>query len=578
MIRKITLLVLVASFTSAFSQNLNFINNADKSIARGGSSSSKDQSNDIVYVANGFSTDQTYTSEIEAYNFYEDLWYIYTPSTPTIAKRYGNMEILGNTMYLFNGTTSTGVNNKLEQLNLETGVLTENTTLNPNPVFSAGSSLWGDYIISFGGCSSNFNAQYSKKLYKIAPWGEWTELADMPVGLQTKGEVVYDSNFNSKLYVFGGYSETNATTENFESVTAGSDIALTDWINVAETGTKLYKGRTFTANKYAEITAFDTVIANRQPSNISWLVSSPITAISSDQVFLNFETKDGFNNGATLQVYLITNWTGDITTSTKTLLNANIANGSTAGYATDFTFSGNVPLTGDLSNFRIGFKYVGGYAPTPKTTTYHIDNIRVYKAKYSNNIYIYDFVSNQWTTSNTVLPISLSAYAVAKGELADTKLFITGDYSNQTFTGVYDTTNDTFTTLTQTNMIGRRNHTSEIWQDKLFIFGGNTTPFISSCLASTQNADLSALLNTAPLNSLSELKVYPNPVNTSFNLSLFNQIIDSVTIYNTFGQVVLKKTLNLNEGTLDVADLPAGTYLVKVTSNETVKTIKIIKE
>ena len=576
MIRKITLLVFLASFTSGFSQNLNFINKADKLIPRGGSASSKDQSNDIMYVTNGFSTDQPYTSEIEAYNFYEDLWYLYTPSTPTIAKRYGNMEILGNTMYLFNGLTNTGANNKLEQLNLDTGVLTQNTTLNPNPVFSAGSSVWGDYLISFGGCSSNFNAQYSKKLYKIAPWGEWTALADMPVGLQTKGEVVYDSNFNAKLYVFGGYSETNATTENFESVTSGSNIALTDWINVAEVGTKVYKGATFTANKYAQITAFESVVANQQPTNISWLVSNPITALSSDQIFLNFDTKDGFNNGATLQAYLINNWTGDITTSTKTLLTANISNGTTTGYAADFTFSGNVPLTGDLSNFRIGFKYVGGYTPTPKTTTYQIDNVRVYKAKNSNTIYIYDFASNQWTTSNITLPISLSAYAVAIGELTDSKLYITGDYTNQTFTGVYDTVNDTFTTLTQTNMIGRRNHTSEIWQDKLFIIGGNTTPYTSSSLVSTQSADLPTL-TSASFGINTALKLYPNPVKNSFNLS-FDKEISTASIYNLLGQEVLIKSINANEGTIDVSTLAPGTYLVKIISNEEVKTTKIIKE
>ena len=90
MIRQITLLVLLTTFTSVLSQNLNFINKADKLIARGGSASSKDQSDDIMYLTNGFSTDQPYTTEIEAYNFYEDLWYLYTPSTPTIAKRYGN--------------------------------------------------------------------------------------------------------------------------------------------------------------------------------------------------------------------------------------------------------------------------------------------------------------------------------------------------------------------------------------------------------------------------------------------------------------------------------------------------------
>lgn len=576
MIRKMILMAIFASTASAFSQNLNFINKANKLIARGGSASSKDQSDDIMYVTNGFSTDQPYTSEIEVYNFYEDLWYNYTPSTPTIAKRYGNMEIVGNTMYLFNGSTDTGTNNKLEQLNLGTGILTQNTTLNPNPVFNAGSSVWGDYIISFGGCSNNFNAQYSKKLYKIDPMGNWVALADMPVGLQTKGEVVYGNGSNSKLYAFGGYSETNATTENFETVTVGSNIALTDWINVAETGTKLYKGRTFAANKYAEITAFETIVANQQPTNVSWLISNSITAVSTDQVFLNFNTKDGYNNGATLQAYLITNWTGDISTSTKTLLEATIASGTTAGYAANFTFSGNIPLTGDLSNFRIAFKYVGGYAPTVKTTTYQIDNVRVYKTNYSNNIYIYDFASNQWTTSNTVLPISLSAYAVAKGELTDTKLYITGDYSNQTFTGVYDTANDTFTTLTQTNMIGRRNHTSEIWQNKLFLFGGNTTPFISSSLVSTQSADLPTLASEL-FTTNEELKICPNPVKNSLYLSFDNEM-STVSIFNLVGQEVLSKEINATNATIAISHLASGTYIVKVTSNEKVHTSKIIKE
>lgn len=552
---KITLLVVLATFTTAFSQNLNFTNKPNKLISRGGSVSSKDQSNDIMYVVNGYSTDQQMTSEIEAYNFYEDLWYSYTPSPVTIAKKYPNMEIMGNTMYIFNGLTSTGINDKLEQINLDSGALTINTTLNPNPVYSSGSSIWGDYIVTFGGCSNQFNAQYSKKLYKVTPWGEWIQLADMPVGLETKGEVVYDSSFNTKLYVFGGYRETNATAENFETVTVGNTIAITDWINVAETGTKLFKGVSFGANKYAQFSAFEGVVANQQPSNIGWLISNPMTALSSDQVFLNFDTKDGFNNGATLQAYLITNWTGDITTSTKTLLNANIANGTTTGYAVDFTGSGNIPLSGNLSNFRIAFKYVGGYAPTPKTTTYQIDNVRVYKSSISNNIYIYDFASNSWTTSNTTLPISLSAYAVAKQGLLDTKLYITGDYSNQTFAGVYDTTNDTFTSLTQTNMIGRRHHASEIWSDKVYIFGGNTTSSISSSLASTQSAALPTLASES-FTSSTELKMYPNPANDVLH---FDADLKNIAIYTIDGKKINMEQLN---NTLDVSKLTKGIYLV----------------
>jgi Secretion system C-terminal sorting domain len=569
---KITLLVVLASFSTAFSQNLNFTNKPDKLIPRGGSASSKDQSNDIMYVVNGYSTDQQVTSEIEAFNFYEDLWYLYTPSIPTIAKKYPNMEIMGNTMYIFNGLTSTGINNKLEQLNLDSGVLTVNTILNPDPVYSGGSSVWGDYIVSFGGCSNQFNAQYSKKLYKIAPWGEWTALADMPVGLETKGEVVYDSSFNSKLYVFGGYKETNATTEKFDNASVGDNIAFPDWINVTEAGTKVYKGRLFNSNRYAEISAFDSNVANQQSSNISWLITNSITAMGSDQIFLNFDTKDGFNNGATLQAYLITNWTGDITTSTKTLLNSNIASGTTAGFATNFTGSGNIPLSGDLSNFRIGFKYVGGYAPTPKTTTYQIDNVRVYKSTISNNIYIYDFASNSWTTSNTTLPISLSAYAVAKQGLYDTKLYITGDYSNQTFAGVYDTTNDTFTSLTQTNMIGRRHHASEIWQDNLFIFGGNTTSSIASSLASTQSADLPTLASETFV-STTELKMYPNPATDVLH---FENEQKNISVYTIDGKEIKVEQPNK---TLDISKLTKGIYLVVAEDqNGKISQSKLIKK
>ena len=570
--KKITILLMLASINATFSQNLNFINKADKPISRAGSASSIDQANDNIYIVNGFSSTQQTTSEIEKYNLYENTWSLFPTSPSTISKKYGNMEIITNTMYLFNGLTSTGINDKLELVNLDNGTLTVNSTLNPNPVYSGGSSVWGDFLVTFGGCSNQFNAIYSKKLYKIAPWGEWTALADMPVGLETKGEVISGTGSNSKLYVFGGYNETNSTNENFQNITSGTDLAITDWVNVAETGTKLYKGLNFGTNKYAQFSAFESVVANQQASNISWLITNPMTALSTDQVFLNFETKDGYNNGATLQAYLITNWTGNITTSTKTLINANIANGTTTGYAVDFTASGNIQLTGNLSNFRIGFKYVGGYSPSPATTTYQVDNVRVYKTHVSNNIYIYDFASNTWSTSNTVLPQSLSAYAVAKGDATDTKLYITGDYSNQTFTGFYDTASNQFTSLTQTNMIGRRHHTSEVWNNNLFIFGGNTSPSISSCLSSAQSAAIPTLTSDVfVLND--DLKIYPNPVT---DILYFDSNLKSISIYALDGKKIAVEPIN---NTLDVSNLTNGFYVVVTEDqNGKINNSKLIKK
>ena len=557
MIRKITLLIALVSITNAFSQTLNFVNKANTLTARGGASSAKE--GDFAYLVNGFTTTGANTSAVEKYSFALDTWSTLTTSTPVVARRYGNAEILPGNLYLYNGITATGaINDKVEIVNLTTGAVTVTTALNPNPMYSAGSAVWGDRLLSFGGCSNEFNATYSSALYFVNPYSSWQQLADMPVGLQTKGEVVYGNGNNSKLYCFGGYRETNAIAETFEQVTVGVDIALNDWSNWLEAGTKKFIGGSFNTNKYAQISAF----ASGEPSNIVWLVSKPMSATGTDPVYLNFDTLDGFNNGATLQAYLITNWTGDLATSTKSLLNATIASGSTNGYATNFTGSGDVLLTGNLSEFRIGFKYVGGNTPV-RTTTYEVDNVRVFQAHNSNNIYIYDFASNNWTTSNTLLPQSISAYAIAKDETND-KMYITGDYNNQTFTGVYNPATDTFTSLSQTNMIGRRNHTSETWNSRLYIFGGNTTVSTSSSLSSTQSADLTSL-GSGEFNLNATVKAYPNPIKDLLTVSS-DMEITAISFYTLLGQEVLIKTLNSNEATIDVSGLTPGTYFLKATT------------
>ncbi|RZK12654.1 MAG: T9SS type A sorting domain-containing protein [Flavobacterium sp.] len=73
------------------------------------------------------------------------------------------------------------------------------------------------------------------------------------------------------------------------------------------------------------------------------------------------------------------------------------------------------------------------------------------------------------------------------------------------------------------------------------------------------------------------LKAYPNPVKNILNLSNTTNITD-VTIFNLLGQQVVAKTLNANEGQIDMSNLSAGAYLVKVTADNEVQTIKIIKE
>jgi hypothetical protein len=70
---------------------------------------------------------------------------------------------------------------------------------------------------------------------------------------------------------------------------------------------------------------------------------------------------------------------------------------------------------------------------------------------------------------------------------------------------------------------------------------------------------------------------YPNPVKDILNVS-FEQNISNVSVYNLLGQQVLFMNVNTNKGQVNMSNLASGTYLVKVNTENAVKTIKVIKQ
>jgi hypothetical protein len=70
---------------------------------------------------------------------------------------------------------------------------------------------------------------------------------------------------------------------------------------------------------------------------------------------------------------------------------------------------------------------------------------------------------------------------------------------------------------------------------------------------------------------------YPNPVKDVLNVS-FEQNISDVTVYNLLGQQVAFKKMNADKGQIDMSNLASGTYLVRVNTENAVKTIKVIKQ
>jgi hypothetical protein len=87
--------------------------------------------------------------------------------------------------------------------------------------------------------------------------------------------------------------------------------------------------------------------------------------------------------------------------------------------------------------------------------------------------------------------------------------------------------------------------------------------------------DASLLSNTAFENG--NFRSFPNPVKDILNLS-YDKNISNITVFNLLGQEVLTKAINSNQSQLNMSALSAGTYLVKVTADNQVKTIKVIKE
>lgn len=72
----------------------------------------------------------------------------------------------------------------------------------------------------------------------------------------------------------------------------------------------------------------------------------------------------------------------------------------------------------------------------------------------------------------------------------------------------------------------------------------------------------------------SKLKLYPNPVSNSFNISTEVEI-EKVTIYNMIG--VLVKSFDKTTKTMDISDLSTGSYIVKIHSDKGIINKIIVK-
>ena len=98
---------------------------------------------------------------------------------------------------------------------------------------------------------------------------------------------------------------------------------------------------------------------------------------------------------------------------------------------------------------------------------------------------------------------------------------------------------------------------------------------IGSC-AVNSNCETVTTLGAADFDSTS-FSYYPNPTAGILNVN-YSSEISKIEVSNMLGQNVLSQTNNSKDAQIDMQFLPSGTYLVKISSDDKTKTIKIVKQ
>lgn len=177
-----------------------------------------------------------------------------------------------------------------------------------------------------------------------------------------------------------------------------------------------------------------------------------------------------------------------------------------------------------------------------------------------NNDVWFSFVATQ-----TAHRISLTNIVAATGTSTDMGMGVydaTGGCSALTFVADSDpdTLNLTSLTIGNTYLV------------RVYNWGSNA--------ANTDNFDICVGTDPA-LNSSSfdtaNFKAYPNPVNDILNLE-YKSEMSNVQVINLLGQTVINRTVNATSTQVDMSQLNAGAYIVNVTIDGAIQTIKVVKK
>lgn len=73
------------------------------------------------------------------------------------------------------------------------------------------------------------------------------------------------------------------------------------------------------------------------------------------------------------------------------------------------------------------------------------------------------------------------------------------------------------------------------------------------------------------------ISVYPNPTSSSWNFTATNSVIKNIKIFDVLGNQIINANPNTNSATIDSSVLTKGIYFAKIAGEDTLETIKLIK-
>jgi len=79
-------------------------------------------------------------------------------------------------------------------------------------------------------------------------------------------------------------------------------------------------------------------------------------------------------------------------------------------------------------------------------------------------------------------------------------------------------------------------------------------------------------------NSFVNVSVYPNPSNSNWNFRTGNTVITSVEVFNLLGKRVVSQNNNSTEIVISTQGLTSGIYIARITTEQGVKSVKLIRE